>query len=333
MNTLFLNKIEPRDETYRSIRDDPDAADAKVFVEHLWEFFCRYTRDRNFESDIARHFDAKFWEMYLAYGLHMQWATLQPTSPMGPDIMLSGLTHPVWVEATAALKGDGPDQVPEMQLYTLQEVPSEALILRYRNRIDEKFQKLQTYLAKGVMQESDPYIIAINGCSLPFGSLEPEIPRIVQALFGFGNLVVTIDRTTMQWGSSYYEYRPEIKKKEGKPVTTNIFRDPTYEGISAVLFCLSDVWNRPPNDAQVGLNFQLIHNPLAKNEIPHQWLKCGREFWLEDDQLVTKDWYKEHPSYTGDTEIGITIEECIREYEAQRMVRKSDVPKGGDPIL
>ena len=39
---MFLNEIEPRDQTYRFTRDDPDGADAKVFVEHLWEFFCRY---------------------------------------------------------------------------------------------------------------------------------------------------------------------------------------------------------------------------------------------------------------------------------------------------
>jgi hypothetical protein len=334
MNKLFLNEIEPLDETYRSIRDDLEEAETKVFVEHLWEFFCRYTGDRKlqFKSDIAKSFHAKFWEMYLAYGLHMQGAMLQPTSSTGPDLLLSGLPHPVWVEATAPLKGDGPDQVPEMCLRTLQEIPSEALILRYRNRIDEKYQRLQKYLAKGVMQESDPYIIAINGHSLPFANLEPEIPRIVQALFGFGNLIMPIDRTTMQWGSSYYEYRPEIKKKSGEPVSTNIFRDPTYDGISAVLSCLSGVWNHPHNDAEVGLDFLLIHNPLAKkNKVPHQWLKCGREYWVEDDQLVIKNWYKEHPSYPQETKVGITLAECIQEYKAQKRVKHGNAPKGGEP--
>ena len=53
MNKLSLNEVEPRDQTYRFIRDDPDGADAKVFVEHLWEFFCRYTGDCNFNSAIA----------------------------------------------------------------------------------------------------------------------------------------------------------------------------------------------------------------------------------------------------------------------------------------
>jgi hypothetical protein len=138
MNKLSLNEVEPRDQTYRFIRDDPDGADAKVFVEHLWEFFCRYTGDCNFNSAIASFFHAKFWEMYLAFGLHMQGAKLQPTSSAGPDLLLSGLPHSVWAEATVPLTGDGPDQVPEMHLGPTQKIPSEALILRYRTAIDTK---------------------------------------------------------------------------------------------------------------------------------------------------------------------------------------------------
>jgi hypothetical protein len=76
--------------------------------------------------------------MYLAFGLHMQGAKLQPTSSAGPDLLLSGLPHSVWVEATVPLKGDGPNQVPEMHLGPTQKIPSEALILRYRTAIDTK---------------------------------------------------------------------------------------------------------------------------------------------------------------------------------------------------
>jgi hypothetical protein len=242
------------------------------------------------------------------------------------------MTYPVWIEATAPLKGNGPDQVPAMRPGGIQQIPTEALILRYRTAIDTKFRKLQAYLANGAVKESDPYIIAINSRSLPYGIYEPTIPRILQALFPFGNLVATLDRTTMQWGDSYHEYRPEIRKKSGKPVLTNVFLDPTYEQVSAVLFCPSDVLNRPPNDAQVGLDFLLIHNPLAKNKVPHHWLRCGRECWVEDDHLVIKDWYKEHPSYSGPTEAEVTLDECIQEHKARRRWRHGNVPQGADPI-
>ena len=184
-----------------------------------------------------------------------------------------------------------------------------------------KFRKLHDYLQNGVVKNSDPYVIAINSRSLPFGIYEPQIPRILQALFPFGNLVVTIDPTTMRWGSSYYEYRPEIKKKSDKPVSTNVFFDITYEGISAVLFCPADVLNRSPNDAEIGLDFLLIRNPLTKNEIPHHWLKCGRECWVENDKLIIKNWYKKHPSYTKAAETEVTLDECIQKHQARRRVK------------
>lgn len=39
VNRVFLDEIEPRDQTYRFIRDHPDGVEAKAFVKHLWAFF------------------------------------------------------------------------------------------------------------------------------------------------------------------------------------------------------------------------------------------------------------------------------------------------------
>lgn len=92
--------------------------------------------------------------------------------------------------------------------------------------------------------------------------------------------------------------------------------------ISAILFCPSNVWCRPPSEAEVGLDFMLIHNPMAKNKIPYRWLKCGREYWVEDDHLVIKNWYKEHPSYVKETEPVFTLENAIQKNNAQRRVTR-----------
>jgi hypothetical protein len=169
-----------------------------------------------------------------------------------------------------------------------------------------------------VVKNSDPYIIAINSRSLPWGIYEPSIPRILQALFPFGDFFVTFDRVSGKVVESAYHYRPKIEKRSGKPVSTDIFLDPTYAGISAALFCPADVWHRPPSDAEIGLDFMLIHNPMAKNKIPYQWLKCGRECWVEDDHLVIKNCYKEHPSYLKETEPVFTLEDAIQNNNAQR---------------
>jgi hypothetical protein len=293
MNSLFLDKAGPLDETYCSIRDDPACADTKAFVARLWAFFSPYA-DCNFRSAIASSFHPRFWEMYLAFGLAAQGAELHPTPPDGPDFLIRGLHHPVWVEATAPFKGDRDDQVPEERMNILQAIPSEALILRYRAKIEDKFKILVSSLEAGIIKEFDPYIIAINGRSLPFSRFEPPIPRILQALFPFGDPFVTIDRNTLQQIGSGYSYRAKIEKKSGAPVSTTVFLDPKCNRISAVLFCNSNVWNRPPSDAEVGLDFTLIHNPMAtRNAIPYHWLKCGRECWVFDNHVVINDWFKE----------------------------------------
>jgi hypothetical protein len=57
-----------------------------------------------------------------------------------------------------------------------------------------------------------------------------------------------------------------------------------------------------------------------KNALPHRWLKCGRECWVEDDQLVIKDWYKEHPSYVREAEARMTLEDMNQNSKARRRV-------------
>jgi hypothetical protein len=242
MNSLFLDHIEPRDQTYRFIRDDPQGAEAKAFVERLWGFYAPYA-DGTFKTDIAKDFRPKFWEMYLAFGLAMQGAALRVISVGrqgrgsrdGPDLLLSGLPYDVWVEATVPSDGDGPDQVPKERLGTKQDIPSNQLVLRYRTRIDDKMKKLTSYLKKGIVKGSDPYIIAVNSRSLSFGLYESNPPRILQALFPLGPLVATFHQTTEGWDASIdYSYRDKITKKSGCPVSTNIFRDPAYNGLIAV---------------------------------------------------------------------------------------------------
>jgi Domain of unknown function DUF29 len=179
-----------------------------------------------------------------------------------------------------------------------------------------------SYLKKGIVKGSDPYIIAINSRSLSFGLYESNPPRILQALFPLGPLVAMLHRTAKGWVASIdYTYRDKIEKKRGSLVSTNVFLDPAYDGISALLFCPSDVWHHPHNDAEVGLaDFMLIHNPMARNPLPHRWLQCGRECWAEDDHLVIKDWYKKHSSYARETEAEMTLENHIQKDNARRRV-------------
>jgi hypothetical protein len=98
-----------------------------------------------------------------------------------------------------------------------------------------------------------------------------------------------------------------------------------------VLFCPSNVWNRPPNDAEVGLDFMLIHNPLAKNKIPRQWLKCGRECWKEGDHLVIKDWYNELTKPANNSEKPLSMDDILQDLKRQRRVKRGKGPRDSKP--
>jgi Domain of unknown function DUF29 len=78
----------------------------------------------------------------------------------------------------------------------------------------------------------------------------------------------------------------------------------------------------------------LIHNPMATNPLPHRWLQCGRECWVEDDQLVIKDWYKENPSYAKETKAEMTLDEHIQKDNARRRVGEEwGCPVGGTDAM
>lgn len=292
LQPLFENRIEATDQLYLRIRDDSDLLFTKTFLEQMWVKFAPFA-DRNFRSAIAQSFHSRFWEMYLGYALLISGKQLKPVLDAGPDLCVIGLPELLWIEATASSAGKGPDAVPEEQLEVTYQVPSDAMILRLRSAIEEKFQKYKAYRDDGPLSPSQPFVIGINGRGLPSAWTEPELPRIVRAVFPFGNSYVTIDKNTMEKVDEGYTCRVEIIKLSGNPVSTTVFQDPQYAGISAILYCNSDIGNRPPEESAIGLDFSVVHNPLARNSLPYRWLPCGREFWVEEDRLVISDWYKE----------------------------------------
>lgn len=291
MSELFRDGIEPVDELYRIVRDEPRSARFRALAEQLWAFFEPFA-DEDFTLAIAKDFHARFWEMYLAFGLNAQGHRVLPAIKPGPDLRIEGPERSIWLEAVAATKGSGPDQVPEMVLDKVQDVPDELIVLRLRQSIDEKFRKLKRYLEKGIVAPTDPFVIAVNGRAVPFAFLEGEVPRILKALFPLGHITVTLNRETLKTVDERHEYRPLIGKISGGQVPTTVFLNQEYSAISAVLFCNSDLGNHPPDERNIGAEFTLIHNPEALNPIPHRWLKCGVECWVDGGKLLINDWWK-----------------------------------------
>ena len=68
---------------------------------------------------------------------------------------------------------------------------------------------------------------------------------------------------------------------------TDVFLNPQYSGISALISSAADVYNHP---AGLGEDFHFIHNALASNPLPKGWLPLGKEYWPSGGSLEIITW-------------------------------------------
>ena len=266
------------DRAYCNVRDEvtEHARICKQFSQQLWDRYHPYADD-HFLAEIRKDFNARFWEMYLTCTLLDNGPKLGyvvSCSKPGPDALVEHEGQRLWIEATVATDGDPtkPDSAVEDHSGN---VPDEKILFRYANAIDTKHKKYLLYRDNGIIGKSDTYVIAINGYPLSYRWAEPEIPRILKALFPIGPLEMLIDRKTKMALGTRYQYRPAVKKISGSPVSTEIFLDQQYCGISAILYsCASGYGSSSP----LGTDFILVHNPQASQPLPPGFLPCGREY-------------------------------------------------------
>jgi len=116
--------------------------------------------------------------------------------------------------------------------------------------------------------------------------VEQHIPYMAKSVLSFGNLVLSIDRDSMKTVDYHYEYRDTIATAKGSPVSTSIFENKEYSGISAVLYSAMNIINRPNI---IGVEIYVVHNPIAYNKLPLGIFPLGTEWWVENHNLVRKD--------------------------------------------
>ena len=283
--------MEPSDKLLsgklKFLRDTPSEKRERDILEKLWARFKPYA-DANFKTAIASDFQSHLWEMYLAVTLLDLGFNLRPRVELGhegPDISIrSGETN-IWIEAIAC--GTIPDDFAESENES--EPIDESLILRYTSAIAEKFKKYEKYLNDSILSISEPYLIAINGSHVPFLSINDEqsntIPDIIKAVMPFGDYTQIVDQDTNRVVKSGYIYRPVIIKQSGNSVQTDIFLDPKYAGISAIMYSNMNIRDIPD---QYGNDILLFHNPTATNPLPRGWLRKGHEYRLKGDKLYKR---------------------------------------------
>ena len=280
----FFSNDEVKDTFYANVRDKEHHQETRKFVEELWQMYKPYAEPDFLENAKNKDgFHARTWEMYLGcvflkHGLNLQ----KKTKIKGPDLHLLWNNHSIWVEATAPESGSGGNKVPEYRFNEVSDQPSEQIILRFTSAIQEKFKNFKSYRSKGIINADDFYIIAINGGSIRYSSGAPTLPYVVLSVLPFGNLVFALDKESGKLVNSFHQYRDAVTTAKGSPVPTDIFMNKDYAGISGVLYSHMNVVNRPN---QIGIEVNIVHNPLAPNKLPLGIFPFGTEWWVEDDVL------------------------------------------------
>lgn len=289
--TSFFKSGDASDQIYLSTRDGTtdQCKRGRNYLEHLWQACAQYL-DSDAAGKATRDFVSVFWELHLAYALKSVGKSLMPRHQLayknnkGPDLFATNEPG-VWFEAVVVRSGEGPDKLQHPPLMKVYNYNPDGLVLRLRSAISDKSTKLQDYIEDGIIKPGQATVIAISGVSLPysyrFSGMPP--PEIVRAVYPVNNLVFQLNRATGSVTDNHIEYRDRVKKSQGAEVETDVFLNPEFSHISAVLFGESD-WVNPPNPP--GADFKLVHNSMAATPLPDSWLPVGDEYWCRSGDLL-----------------------------------------------
>lgn len=283
MTDLFDIEFASTQASYLALRDDPGNVELRDYCSGLWKKFAPYA-DQDFTQQFALHPHRRFWEMYIGVALLERGFDLQPRKSLdGPDLHLILDDKDVWIEATAPGEGVGEDSVPTLDEHSgFVPVPDDKVILRFTNSVSEKKQRLDHYIGTGIVGLNDAYVIAINGARIEMSLLDGPMPVIVKAVYPIGEHQVIIDTNKMEVIEERYATRRAILKASGSPVSTQSFIDPSYSGVSGVLYARKPI---AIHSGDARADFLYIHNHGADNRMEIGWLGAGRECWVEDEQL------------------------------------------------
>ena len=258
----------------------------KIWLESIWELYEPYA-DSNFTNEFKKQFNQRAWELHLGSTLIYKGYALGSHSNAGPDINIPYKSRNVWVEAIAVEKGDTPDKVPDIVYGKAMDVPEKEMLLRLTAGLREKYRKYLNYLKDGIVAQDDPFVIAVDRS--PLEHMDAQIPLILKCLFAIGHQVLYIkkDKPQPKTDGSTWSAREKVTKISGSVVEMLMFRDASYEGISAVIYCPWNILNSPRDSQKMGDNFVIVHNPFAKNPLPDKFFKFG-DTWKQEGGQIKK---------------------------------------------
>lgn len=287
---LFDADLIPNDIYYDDLRSRADNSQARETITSMWVRYQPFA-DSNFRTEFVNDFHSRFWEMYLACALLDVGFSLVPRKELGdkgPDICIeSGAMSRIWVEAVAPGAEKGTNELSYLGEADGFVVPADALTLRLSGAIWNKWNDYLAYLNENLIQASEPYIIAVYGGKFPY-SLSDDFPYIISALFAISpHETFTIDWDNHRLLDGHHPYRPEIPKPPtDTPISMDVFSSKEYSGISAIIYSEVRYGMLRPG---LKSTLTIIHNPLAANPLPKDWLPGALSYWVEGGTLQ-KSW-------------------------------------------
>jgi len=281
--TLFSNVPNNACKAYLNLRaaaNDHSQAGSE-HCEDLWQDF-RSLADKNFLKEFPEHLHERWFEMYLTVALIRAGYEVQCPKP-GPDILLTVNNRRIWIEATCASAGEAgkPDSVPVRPIPrpgeppVVTDRPTNEMTLRITNSLDTKQKQFRKWIEKEIVDPTDVTVVAINVHGIPnaWADMTELMPR---ALYGHGDIQLTIDRGTSAIVDQGHTHQPAITKtKTDSPVCLQPFADESLPHISAVLGSWESVVNLP---RRLGDGLTLFPNVTATTSWPVGIIRLGEEF-------------------------------------------------------
>jgi hypothetical protein len=259
-------------------------------MDRMWQRCLHLVGEHDFREKARDDLNAFGWHLYLLDCLRDRGHQLLPVDGAGPDICLVLDNRKVWIEAIAVKPGTGEDEVsepPQLQVYS---PPDDKILLRHTAGLKEKLDKYQYYVGAGYVSPNDPYLIGLNVGHVRDADMmwDDPISYLEQAVFGLGDEQCHLSVDTGEVTATSHRPQPEIRKpSNGASVQTQSFLGDEYSGVSGVLYCTHNIvmFHR-----EAGRDVSLLHNPMARNKIPHEVIKLGREKWVVGDRLRIRNW-------------------------------------------
>lgn len=292
------------DQSFCAYRDKEIYRDCRIFIEKLWARYQPYCPDNDFESQFKKHFHQRIWEMRLACALLDSGHRLEKRKGFGPDICIKG-DVPIWVEAVAVEAGVSVDRVlsaeerrdntmrherPELS-WSGDPPSEESIILRCTSAMSDKIKKIKKYKQNGIIQASEPVVIAINIGKIDenaYFSTSPPPSIFIKSFFGIGEMHVSCVPDSGGGLRCWHPSRPTILRASGSPVSTQLFLGDEAKDISGVLGSCMSILNAFYFQRHLPPEFVLVNNPNAIAPYAPGSIRLGRlgrEYRAEEGEI------------------------------------------------